>query len=191
MSKAATRTVEKPEFDVVRITLGIVGTAPLLMNRYSDETDRPAKDAPPSEWAEYYTHRDGQGNVVFPSVAFKRAVMDAARCFDKSITGTSIKQNIHILGGLLSISFDKAEILTTWVRRPPKRGTPAMSHRPMFLGWRTTLDVAYNPAAFSLQQVLSIFKAAGVTVGVGAGRPGSDSGGIGMGTFDLELASSK
>ena len=182
------RAVEEPGFKVAEISFGIVGTAPLLMNPYRPEDEAPDKDAPPAEWAEWYTHRDPEGNVVFPTVAFKRAALDAARCFDKSVTATSIKQNIQVLGAWAPIAFDRQDIHTAWVRRPPgPRGTPAMCHRPMFSGWRTNLAITYNPTVFSMQRVLDIMTAAGITVGIGGGRPGSPSGGIGMGTFALDL----
>lgn len=184
--KPKQREVTAPQFRVAQIEIQVIGQTALAMNRYSEQ-DLPDKDAPAEEWAEHSTHRDEEGNVVFPAPAFKGSIMAAARCFGKRINATGIKQNIQVLGHQTLIEFDKRTVFTTWVNHPPgSRGTPAMCHRPLFHGWRARLTVTYNPIVFTAQEVFDIFEAAGQTVGIGSGRPGSvGSGGIGLGMFHV------
>ena len=184
--KSNVRVVTAPKFEVATMEIEVTGQSPLSMNRYSEQ-DLPDKDAPAEEWAEHRTHRDEDNNVVFPASAFKGSIMAAARCFGKRINATGIKQNIQVLGPWIGIQFDRQTVFTTWVNQPPgARGTPAMCHRPLFHGWRARLTVTYNPIVFTAQEVFDIFEAAGQTVGIGSGRPGSvGSGGIGLGMFHV------
>jgi hypothetical protein len=62
-----------------------------------------------------------------------------------------------------------------------------MRNRPRYDGWHARLKIQYDADLLSAQDVLNLLARAGVSVGIGDGRPSSpNSNGLGFGTFEVE-----
>lgn len=164
----------------------IVGTAPLIVHRFSEKAKKQMLDAmqgrkspkqpkdPQAEYeAAFYRTKDGYG---FPAVAFKAATVGAARFFGKDVTMTSLRQFLFFKGvlsdkdpqPLVEIVGDprmREDVVTV------NRGGSDLRYRPEFPEWQTILEVVYVSSMLTRDSVLSLIDAAGMGVGVGEWRP--------------------
>jgi hypothetical protein len=164
----------------------IVGTAPLIVHKFSEKAKKQMLDAmqgrkspkqpkdPEAEYqAAFYRTKDGYG---FPAVAFKAATVSAARFYGKDVTMTALRQFLFFKG-VLSPADDQP--LFEIVGEPRMRedvvtvgmkGTD-LRYRPEFPEWSTTLEVTYVKSMLTRESVLSLIDASGLGVGVGEWRP--------------------
>ncbi len=176
----------------------IIGTAPLLVHKFSEKakrqmldtmqgrkTPRQAKDPDAEYQAAFYRTRDGYG---FPAVAFKAATVSAARFYGKDVSMTSLRQFLFFKG---KISDADPQPLVEIIGEPKMRedvvtvgmkGTD-LRYRPEFTDWSTTLEVTYVKSMLTRESVLSLIDAAGLGVGVGEWRPEKRGD---FGTFQLD-----
>jgi hypothetical protein len=164
----------------------IVGTAPLIVHKWSAKAKQQMLDAqqgrkapkehrdPQREYEEsLYRTADGYG---FPTLAFKAATVGAARFFGKSVRMTELRQFIFMTG---VASDDGAQILTPITGEPKARedmvrvgmGGTDLRYRAEFREWSATLTVTYVTTALARSSVLSLIDAGGLGVGVGEWRP--------------------
>lgn len=168
------------------INVPIVGTAPLLVHKFSEKAKKQmldnmqgrkspkvAKD-PKAEYeaAFYYTKDGGYG---FPAIAFKAATVSASRFYGKSVTMTSLRQFIFINGepsedGQQMCRIEGEPSMREDVVRVGMGGTD-LRYRPQFLEWSTSLEVTYVTSALTRDSLLSLIDAGGLGVGVGEWRP--------------------
>jgi len=91
------------------LTVPIVGTAPLLVNKFSEKAKRQmldnmqgrkspkqAKDPKAEYEAAFYMIKDG--TYGFPAIAFKAATVSASRFYGKSVTQVGLRQCIFFTG---------------------------------------------------------------------------------------------
>lgn len=192
MSIATAATVEAvqlPAPNLVTVQIGIVGTSPLIVHRWSDKAKKQmldkqtkrasagkvAKDPEQDYRDSLYVLPDEQGGGYgFPTVAFKAAAVRA---------GTYSELKMTFLRGAFHVQGEMVEI----VGEPRPRedmvrvgmGVADIRYRAEFPEWRTTLTVRYNARAISLEMLLNLFQIAGFSVGVGEWRPEKD-GSFGM-----------
>lgn len=193
MSEATPTTAAAPaaSIEISRIgaeTIGvpIIGTAPLLMNRFSEKAKRQMLDAmqgrkspkqpkdPEAEYqaAMYRLKGDGFG---FPAVGFKSATVGAARFFGKDVTMVGLRQTLFFRGepgddGQQMVRIDGTPEMREDVVRVGNGGTD-LRYRPMFPEWSAVLEVTYVTSALTRGSVLSLIDAGGMGVGVGEWRP--------------------
>lgn len=181
-----TATTEIRAIDVERILVPVVGTAPLIVHKWSEKAKRQMLDAqqgrktpkdvrdPEADYRESLYRTDGGGYGV-PVLAFKAATVGAARFFGKAVRMTELRQFMFFRG---VPSDDKAMILTPITGEPRMRedmvrvgmGTD-LRYRGEFLDWTAVLDVTYVKTALSRDSVLSLIDAGGLGVGVCEWRP--------------------
>jgi hypothetical protein len=184
---------------VETIHVPIVGTAPILVHRFSEKAKKAMLDAmqgiakvkenkdPQAEFnAAFYRFNDGR--FGFPSIGFKDCTVSAARYYGKGVTMVMLKQVIFVGGEvgvdgqkLVEIEGDPA-ILREDVVRVGQGGTD-LRYRPQFTNWHATLKIRYVTSQLSRASVLSLVDAGGFGVGVGEWRP--ERGGD-MGTFTID-----
>lgn len=165
----------------------VVGTAPLIVHKFSEKAKRQMLDAmqgrkspkepkdPDAEYqAAFYRHDDG--GFGFPVIAFKAASVGACRFFGKSMPMTLARQCIFF-----DAEFSKADgqKLARIVGEPHMRedvtrvgmGGTDLRYRPEFTEWQTALEVTYVKSMLTRESVLSLIDAGGMGVGVGEWRP--------------------
>lgn len=165
----------------------IVGTAPLIVHKFSEKAKRQMLDAmqgrkspkepknPEAEFeAAFYRHDDG--GYGFPVIAFKAATVGAARFYGKSVSMTALRQFVF-----MDAEFSKTDgqKLARIVGSPHMRedvtrvgmGGTDLRYRPEFTEWSTSLEITYVETMLTRDSVLSLIDAGGMGVGVGEWRP--------------------
>ncbi len=165
----------------------LVGTAPLIVHKFSEKSKRQMLDAmqgrktpkvakdPEAEYqAALYKHDDG--GYGFPVIAFKAASVSACRFFGKQMPMTLARQCIF-----MDAEFSKSDgqKLARIIGEPHMRedvarvgnGGTDLRYRPEFTEWQTTIEVTYVQSMLTRESVLSLIDAGGMGVGVGEWRP--------------------
>lgn len=176
----------------------ILGTAPLIVNRFSEKAKRQMLDNmqgrkspkepknPEAEYeASFYRMKDGGYGV--PVIAFKAAMIGAARFYGKNVTMTALKQFVFFRGELGDDGRSFARLtgeprMREDVVKLGRNGTD-LRYRPEFLEWSTTIEVTYVTSALTRDSVLSLIDAGGMGIGVGEWRPEKDGD---FGTFRID-----
>ncbi len=189
--------LEISRIDAETIRVPIVGTAPLIVHRFSEKSKRQMLDSmqgrklpkqnkdPQAEYeAAFYRLKDG--GYGFPSIGFKAATIGGARFYSK-ITMTALRQFMFFRGefgpdgqALVRINGDpmmREDVVTIGMN------TRDLRYRPEFPEWTTTLDITYVKSALNANSLLSLIDAGGMGVGVGEWRP-EKKGDFGTYTID-------
>lgn len=183
---ATTEQVQISRIDAETLLIPIVGTAPLIVHKFSEKAKRQMLDAqqgrkspkvardPDADYeAAFYRTKEGYG---FPVVAFKAATVGAARFYGKSVRMTELRQFMFFKG---QISPNDSQALVEIVGEPHMRedvvrlgmsGTD-LRYRPEFTEWSAVLEVVYVRSCLTRDSVLSLVDAGGLGVGVGEWRP--------------------
>lgn len=189
--------IEIDRIDAETLRVPIVGTAPLIVHRFSEKAKRAMLDAmqgrkspkePKDPEAEYKAafYRLADGRPGFPAIAFKSATVGGAR-FYSGITMTALKQFLFFKGepgedGQPYVLIEGEPKMREDVVRVNRGGTD-LRYRPEFPEWKATLDVIYVRSALTRNSVLSLIDAGGMGVGVGEWRPERDGG---FGTYMVD-----
>jgi hypothetical protein len=174
--------------DTETLLVPIVGTAPLIVHRFSEKAKRQMLDRqqskstpktprdPDAEYeAAFYRLNDGYG---FPVTAFKAATVSAARFYGKDVKMTELRQFIFMVG---QIGKEDPQALVQIVGEPEMRedvvrlggygSSSETRYRPMFPEWTTELEVTFVQSCISRSSVVSLIDAGGLGIGVGDWRP--------------------
>jgi hypothetical protein len=191
--------IDKIAVETMRVP--ILGTAPLIVNRFSEKAKRQMLDAmqgrntpktvrdPEADYdAAFYRLEDGGYGV--PSLGFWQATIGAAR-FYKSLTMTALRQYLLPFPGERGTDGTPLVRITGEPRMREDvvrvgRGTD-LRYRPEFTEWSTVLTVSYVKSVLSRESVLSLIDAGGMGVGVCEWRP-ERSGGFGTYRVDPDRA---
>jgi hypothetical protein len=171
--------VEVPGIDILRVNVRIVGMSELVMHAWSEkakkamldkQTGQPAKKRefkdPQRDYEEAF-YRLPDGRPCFPSIAFKAAIVSAARQVD-GLPMTFLRGALHIDGEFVPIE-GEPRMREDTVR--VGNGTADLRYRPGFPEWSATLPIRLNRRALKLEQLLALINQAGFSVGVGEFRP--------------------
>lgn len=183
----AERTIEIPEIKLDRMTVRIVGTSPLLTNRFGENAitsienkqqkkAKGVKEArdPNAEFVEKLhvikAGHEGKldGTYGYPSIGIKKCLVVAGGRFaDEKMT--HLRGAINILGALIEIKSPPPTMRTDTVRL--QGGVTSIAYRPQFWPWEMEIPVVFNAGIIGPAQILNLFQIAGFAVGVGAWRP--------------------
>lgn len=200
-------TIEVQPARIIRVRVPIQGTAPLVMNKFSEEARRMMleeqqkdkagkarkKEHPPRDIDrefEQLKHVSTDGWYGMPCGAFRKAMVDACRL--ANVVMVRAKMAVFIIpDGIDSddgaplvriVSDDEPERAQHYVRLAS--GKPSVAVRPMFREWTANVTVEFDADSISLSSVVNLLDRAGRQIGIGAGRPFStNSVGMGWGTF--------
>lgn len=188
------RRLERVVFEVP-----IRGTSPLIVNRWSEkakemmlsaqQTKVRVKKDPKDPVANFEAARYRLPNGVdgFPAVAFKAAIADATRFFDKSITKVLVKQSILVVGEgpdqLVPLEYESITMREDAVRNAS--GVADLRYRPQYWPWTVNLKVRSIKGQFDYESLLALVDAAGQG-GIGEWRPSAPKSASGtFGTFEV------
>jgi hypothetical protein len=180
-------TVERIRRD--RIEIPIVGLTPLIPHRWSEKAKRmmfekqtgkatgrkPPKD--PAKEAADATYWLPDGRPGIPATAFKAAIADAARYFDKAVTIENLKRVVCSVYG---------EVDNDGIPLVPIAGSPEMfeamprnsggvadlRYRNKIWPWAARLEIEYVSTMITAEALTNIVDASGIG-GVGDWRPSS------------------
>lgn len=199
--------ISPPNFQVA--IFKIVGTAPYVSNKFSDEArkmmrdkqeagptvKKGAKKAPKDFEANYLgsMHKSEAGWYGIPASAFRNALVSACRIAGFQMTRAKLSVFVEADG------FDEGDgtPLVKFTKGTPKKlestvrlatGVCDIAARGCWsAGWEAQLRIKYDADQFTLKDVANLLMRVGVQVGVGAGRPDSKtSAGMGWGTFEIK-----
>lgn len=196
-STISLRRLERVVFDVP-----IVGTSPLIVNRWSEKakemmlakqqtqarTKKDPKDPVANFEASKYRLADGRDG--FPATAFKAAIVHASRLFD-GVTQVLVKQTVIVLGEdssqLVPLTYPaKGGCIMREDTPRNASGVADLRYRAQYWPWSATLRVRTIKGQFDQDSILTLVDAAGIG-GVGEWRPTSPKSATGtFGTFEIK-----
>lgn len=199
--------IQAPNFKVVRIP--IRGNANYVCNAFSEEAKgmmkadmergsvdkkRGGKGKPPKDFDAGYRgsmHVASDGWHGIPCIAFKASMVRAGVLCGVEMTKSKMCLFVEPDGvdyegkGLVRLTQGEPERFDAYVRN--SNGVADIRARARFApGWEAVVTIRYDADFMSAASVVNLLARAGVSVGVGAGRPFSTASvGQGWGTFDL------
>ncbi len=198
--------INAPNFRVVQIP--IRGTSIYVCNAFSGEAQtemsekqakgsvdsgKRNKKAPKDFDAQYKgsLHVSAKGWHGIPVMALKASMVRAASLCGIEMTRTKMCVFVEADGyqkdgqGLVKLTSGKPERFDSPVRNA--NGAMDIRARGRYeMGWAATVTVKYDADFLSVSSVVNLLMRAGISVGVGAGRPASTmSSGQGWGTFEV------
>lgn len=196
MTKKDTKQeVSIPKIKIEKASFKIIGTAPLIVHRFSEKAIKMMEDKqqkkgvekearnPENESKEsLYLFPDGERSG-FPAVGFKAAMVRAGKSLGFAMTDLRTYFMVEPEEGtdLIEIEGD-AEMRTDMIR--VATGGADIRYRPEYKRWKATLNIKYNASSISVEQLAQLIELAGFGVGVGEWRPGKSQTGN-FGTFEL------
>jgi hypothetical protein len=200
--------ITPPKMEVVNIK--IVGTVPLVMNRFSQKAmammrdkqaagsvakkgvKREAKDF--QQCYEQAKHVAAEGWCGIPASAFRNASISACRTVGFKMTLAKLAlfveaDGFDVVDGTPLVKITKGE--PRYVEHPVRNdsGVADIRPRPMWEpGWEATVRIRYDADVFTVTDVFNLVSRIGSSVGICEGRPDSkNSAGVGWGLFKVEL----
>lgn len=191
-------SIQISAIDTELIQIPIVGTSPLITNRFSEKAKRqmldamqgrksPKKARDPEADYDAAFHRLKDGRFGFPAIGFKGATVGGARYYGKDVSMTALRQFMFFYGepgedGQQLVHITGEPVMREDVVRLG-RGSTDLRYRPQFTEWTANLQVSYVRSALTRDSVLSLIDAGGLGVGVGEWRP--EKGGD-FGTYQVD-----
>lgn len=180
----AKSVISIPAPQMSSITLKAVGISPLIVNKFSEKSQRQIEDnqqgkgkvakgarKPKDEYEGAFYVADN-GGYGFPASAFKLAMVSAGSLLwkskNKSIDGKMVMMSVFIRGKYLKIK-GKPHMATDTVRLA--NGSADVRYRPQFDEWQCELIIDFNEGVFTKEAVVNLLAQAGQFVGVGDWRP--------------------
>jgi len=194
--------ISAPKFGNLEIAL--VGTAPLVVARFSKKAELMAKMAEGStakskkersardydKEAEDARYRSGEGWEGVNAAAFRAGMISACRLVGFKMTLAKLSVFVEADGwdvqdGIPLVRvYGNSETFTAHTRNAT--GVVDVRSRPMYREWAVKLRVRYDADQFTAQDVYNLLARVGGQVGLCEGRPDSkSSAGCGFGTFAL------
>jgi hypothetical protein len=196
------------EANIVRTTIKINGTAPLVQNKFSKkarekmmsdyETAKPAKKSKSDREVRNYDddfkesqHISVSGWNGIPCTAFRAAMIDACRTVKLEMTQT--KMAIFVIPDGFDVD-DGTPLVRLFANAPEQmeslvknaNGSADIRVRAMWREWSADVTVEFDADMITANSVVNLLDRAGRQVGVGEGRPFSKkSVGQGWGTFTV------
>ncbi len=196
--------------NIVRTTLRIRGTAPLVQAKFSfkqrekmmrdmatPKAEKKGKAAlPPRDYDDDFKqaqHISVAGWNGLPCTAFRAAMIDACRTV--GLVMTKAKMSVFVLPDGFDAD-DGTPLVKIISTTPPEKkeslvrndnGGADIRIRPMWREWKADVPVEFDADMITAESVVNLLDRAGRQVGVGEGRPFSkNSVGQGWGTFTVE-----
>lgn len=198
----ATKSASNEEIQIIQIntgtiTVAVVGTTPLILNRMSEKAKRellmPAPKKTAADKASNLKHnpleefraspvrlRDAGAPTLLavPSTAFKGAMRTAALDLPGA-KKSQIGRLTYIPGEFVGV-FGVPEIYSTIVRSADMNRTPDVRTRCIVPKWAALLNITFVKPIMREQAIANLLAAAGITVGVGDFRPEKGAGNYGQ-----------
>ena len=203
MAAKKTTSRESEITDILKVSTGsfeccIVGTSPLVLNRMSEkakhellmpkgrknaiERATSLKHIPIDEYrASAYTLKEGPTLLAMMATAFKGALRSAALDMPGA-KKAQIGRLTYIQGDYVGI-YGVPKLFMSIVRSADMNKTPDVRTRAIVPEWACSLRVTFVEPLIRAQAVANLLAAAGITIGVGDGRP--EKGAMSYGQFRI------
>ncbi len=206
---AAPKTSAKEEIsEILRVTQGsfdayIVGTSPLVLNRMSEKAKRELllpsgrksafdrqttlKHRPVEEYrASAYRSKDPNSptHLLLMATAFKGALRSVAVDMPNA-KKAQIGRLAYVPGDYVNI-YGVPQLFMAIVRSADMNKTPDVRTRAIVPHWACKLTVSFVQPLMRAQALVNLLAAAGITIGVGDGRP--EKGAMNYGQFRIAEA---
>lgn len=185
------------EINTGTITVAVVGTTPLILNRMAEKAKHelllPKGKKTAAEKASSLKHdplaefraspvriRDDSASTLLalPSTAFKGAMRTAALDLPGA-KKSQIGRLTYIPGEVVGI-YGVPEVFSTIVRSADMNRTPDVRTRCIVPKWAAVLSITFVRPIMREQAIANLLAAAGITVGVGDFRPEKGAGNYGQ-----------
>lgn len=212
-SNGKSQTVQISPPKIERATFEIIGTAPLVIHRFSakakngmlktmeagSQSRKGKKREPFDSEATYNEARyiSPEGWDGFNVASIRCALISACRLVGFKMTLAKLSLFVEADGrdklepefGLIRI-YGQSRKLESVAR--VETGSAYITVRPCYDEWSAKVKIRYDGEQFSLQDVSNLLSRVGEQVGIGEGRPDSkNSAGMGWGTFHIAHADEK
>lgn len=181
------------DLEIGHVLVTVRGKSPLLCNQFTDVVMKGIADAqekkgnkvggkPPRDpQAEYEgsIYRLEDGSPGFPAIAFKKAMVRAAK--GSGMPMTDARGAFHVMGDLLPLRASDPVMRSD--RVVIGRGITSIAYRSQFTRWEIDVPIEFNMRAISAEQLVNLLQVAGFAVGIGAWRPECDGN---MGLFEVK-----
>jgi hypothetical protein len=203
MAKSKNTSPDNEISDVIQVTTTdidfcVLGTSPLVLNRMSEkakhellmpkgrknaaERATSLKHVPIDEYrASAYTMKEGPTLLAMMATAFKGALRSAALDMP-GMKKAQIGRLTYVPGDLVGV-YGIPQLFMAIVRSADMNRTPDVRTRAIVPHWACMLRVTYTEPLIRHQAVSNLLAAAGITIGVGDGRP--EKGAMSYGQFKL------
>jgi len=167
---------------VATMKIKIKGESPLLMEKFSDRSRQLLLDAVTGKGKEKRKNRDlklevqekihkcSNGKPGIPAMAFKRALVEMSP-YVEGLDKKRVRGSVYVIGDLVPLKYKKMTVHKTLGRDAGINRAPREIWRPMFDGWSCELNIRYNAAQMTPQQIVELLKLAGFQNGAGGWRP--------------------
>lgn len=206
MGKQETVSIKAPNLKTIIVS--IIGTAPLVVHRFSHKAQQGmldkmekgsvAKKGQKREAADLdglyneARYQSPEGWDGFNASAIRHALISACRLVGFKMTIAKLscfviedgRDKVEPQIPLIKI-YGKPRRLDMWAR--VETGAAYMTIRPCYDEWKSKVKIRFDADQFSVDDVINLLARAGEQVGICEGRPDSkNSVGMGWGTFRIE-----
>jgi hypothetical protein len=179
--------VQIDEIPAQTIKVPIIGTAPLIIHRFSEKAKRQMLENmqgikrvkenknPEQEYIDALYRLKNPDGYGFPAIGFKEATIAGCRYYGTKVTMASMRQFIFFSG-----EFGSDGRMMCRIEGEPHRREDVVTvgnnghdlrYRPQFSEWNAILTVTFVTTALTQGSLLSLIDAGGMGVGVGEWRP--------------------
>lgn len=174
------KTIQIPEIKLKSMVVSIMGTTPLLTNRFSERARKEIEDKQQHEAkgarearnpeAEFHDamHQLADGVYGFPSDGIKKALVAAGFRFADE-KGTHLRGILNIPTAHVAIQASEPTMRSDPVRLQGMKFS--IAYRPQFFPWAMDVPVVFNASMIGEAQILNLFQIAGFSIGIGSWRP--------------------
>lgn len=204
-TKADAIAIAAPDFQTIQMS--IKGTAPLVVNRFSQKAMQIMKETQEAGGAakskrtrdpkdfealfEAAKHVSDDGWEGVHAAAFRNGAISACRAVGFKMTHAKLAFTVIADGHdrvdgapLVRLTSGEAEQWVAPTRN--KTGVIDLRSRPMYREWGADLRIRFDAGMLSASDVVNLIARVGMQVGIGEGRPDSkDSAGLGFGLFEI------
>lgn len=204
-SKTEAIAIAAPDFQHIKLT--IRGTAPLVINRFSQKamlemretqeagsTAKSKRKRDPKDFDALYEsakHVANEGWEGIHAAAFRNGAISACRAVGFKMTHAKLAFTV-IADGFDRVDGAPLVRLTSgtaeqWVAPTRNQtGVIDLRSRPMYRQWSADLVIRYDSGMLTSSDVVNLISRVGMQVGIGEGRPDSkNSAGLGFGLFEI------
>lgn len=187
--------------NIQSMSVTIVGQTPLIFNKFSEKAKQMIKDKVTKETKanikkepknpqqlyedSFYYTKDGE--VAFPALNIKQAIVSAARNVD-GLPMTLLRGGVFVYGdqdGMIKVDYEKKEMREDMVRVGTFKDAADIRFRGQVTGWSMTFMIKFNADLFTAGQVINLLNIAGFSGGIGEWRPEKNGD---FGTFSVKLS---
>lgn len=187
--------------NIQSMSVTIVGQTPLIFNKFSEKAKQMIKDKVTKETKanikkepknpqqlyedSFYYTKDGE--VAFPALNIKQAIVSAARNVD-GLPMTLLRGGVFVYGdqdGMIKVDYEKKEMREDMVRVGTFKDAADIRFRGQVSGWSMTFMIKFNADLFTAGQVINLLNIAGFSGGIGEWRPEKNGD---FGTFSVKLS---